>query len=98
MVQKKEWEKEYRDSTFVTMHDAPQKFFLRFLKYLKKAGVDIKDLKVLDLGCGTGRNANYLAELGAIVTGIEISDTAVRLAKKRAEEKELKVKYVLASI
>ena len=98
MSQKTEWEKEYRESTFVTLHDEPQKFFLRFLKFLKKSNIDISKLHAVDLGCGTGRNANYLAEQGTKVIGIEISDTAIRLAQKRAEEKDLDVKYILGDI
>jgi SAM-dependent methyltransferase len=40
---------------------------------------------VLDLGSGTGRNANYIAQLGNSVEGLEISSTAVRLAQERAK-------------
>jgi ubiquinone/menaquinone biosynthesis C-methylase UbiE len=98
MPQKKEWEKEYKESVFVTLHNEPQKFFLRFLKFLKKNKFDFKDKKVLDLGCGTGRNSNYLAELGADVSGIDISSSAIKIARERAEEKKLKAGYVIGDI
>lgn len=94
MPQKKEWEKEYKESVFVTLHNEPQKFFLRFLKFLKKNKFDFKDKKVLDLGCGTGRNSNYLAELGADVSGIDISSSAIKIARERAERKGFKARPV----
>jgi ubiquinone/menaquinone biosynthesis C-methylase UbiE len=98
MPQKKEWEKEYKESVFVTLHNEPQKFFLRFLKFLKKNKFKLKGKSVLDLGCGTGRNSNYLAGLGAGVSGIDISGSAIRIAQKRARKEELKVKYIVSDI
>ncbi|OGD69382.1 hypothetical protein A3I18_02385 [Candidatus Campbellbacteria bacterium RIFCSPLOWO2_02_FULL_35_11] len=86
-MQKDIWEKEYRNPKLVTGHDKPQSFFLKFLKWYRKyhglAVVNFGNLRVLDLGSGTGRNANYLAQKGFVVTGIEISDTAIRIAKER---------------
>ena len=99
MTQEKQWEKEYKDSKFITKHEAPQKFFIRFLKFLKKEKqIEIRGLKILDLGCGVGRHANYLASLGALVTGLEISKTALKIARERAEREKLKVDYRLTDI
>jgi SAM-dependent methyltransferase len=39
---------------------------------------------VLDYGCGTGATALLLAEHGAKVTGIDISEVAIRIARKQA--------------
>lgn len=39
--------------------------------------------QVLDIGCGTGVNAKWLGELGEKVYGVEMSDEAIGLAKKR---------------
>lgn len=38
---------------------------------------------VLDLGCGGGRNAHYLAERGYKVYGVDIAATAVEFCRKR---------------
>jgi SAM-dependent methyltransferase len=38
--------------------------------------------RVLDAGCGSGRNMLELARLGT-VTGVELSDTSVELARER---------------
>jgi SAM-dependent methyltransferase len=99
MPQEKAWEKEYLESRFITKHDKPQKFILRFLKYLKKEEkVSLENLRILDFGSGTGRNSNYLASLGARVEGIEISREAINLARKRAVEMNLNVKYMYGNI
>lgn len=39
---------------------------------------------VLDLGCGTGENAVYLASLGFEVTGVELIEAAVAKARRKA--------------
>lgn len=46
-------------------------------------------MKVLDLGCGDGTTAIPAAELGADVTGIDISRTLVKAGNKRIAEKNL---------
>jgi SAM-dependent methyltransferase len=93
------WEKEYRNPLLVTKNDGPQADTLRFLKYLKKEEkYPVESRTILDLGCGTGRNANYLADRGNTVIGIEISKTALALAKKRAQELSVSVDYRLADI
>ncbi len=99
-MQEKIWEKEYRNSKFVTGNSKPQKFFLRFLKYLKKQKIltDLNNIKVLDLGSGMGKNANYLAQKEARVVGMEISDIAVGIAQERAKELGSGVQYLKHSI
>ena len=92
------WEKEYQNRRLVTCDAKPQKFFLKFLKFLKKEGVSIDKLKILDLGSGTGRNANYLVERGAKVLGMEIAKNALDLARKRSLELGLKLDYLHQSI
>lgn len=93
------WEREYKNPGFVTKKDGPQADTLRFFKWLKKDQKFILENKnVLDLGCGTGRNSNYLAERDNTVTGIEISKTAITLAQERALEMDLKVNYILGDI
>ncbi|HEY5587916.1 MAG TPA: class I SAM-dependent methyltransferase [Candidatus Paceibacterota bacterium] len=93
------WEKEYRNPLLVTKNEGPQADTLRFLKFLKKEEkYKVEDKVILDLGCGTGRNANYLAERGNSVIGIEISKTALNLAKERARELGVEVDYRLGDI
>jgi SAM-dependent methyltransferase len=39
--------------------------------------------RILEYGCGTGSHAFALADRGAVVTGIDISNTAIELARSR---------------
>lgn len=41
--------------------------------------------RVLDMGCGTGSNAVYLASKGFSVTGLDFTEWAVEAARKRVE-------------
>jgi SAM-dependent methyltransferase len=92
------WDREYKNPKLVTKNDGPQKDTLRFLKFLKKEqGYYVEKRNILDLGCGTGRNANYLAEDNNVI-GIEISKTALNLAKERAGELGVNVDYRLGDI
>lgn len=52
----------------------------------------------LDVAMGQGRNALYLAEQGWQVTGVDISDEGVRLAKQAAAERGVALETVLANI
>jgi SAM-dependent methyltransferase len=45
---------------------------------------DCAGLRALEYGCGTGGHAFSLAERGALVTGIDISEVAVASARERA--------------
>lgn len=93
------WEREYKNPLFVTKNDGPQADTLRFLKFLKKEEkFQVEDKNILDLGCGTGRNANYLADMGNNVIGIEISKTAINIAKERAKKLGVNVDYRLGDI
>lgn len=93
------WEKEYRNPKLVTKKEEPQSDTLRFLKFLKKEEkYRVEEKSILDLGCGTGRNANYLADFGNKMIGIEISKTAIILAQNRAKDMGVSVDYRLGDI
>jgi cyclopropane fatty-acyl-phospholipid synthase-like methyltransferase len=48
---------------------------------------------VLDIGCGTGENALYLAARGHAVFGLDGSATGIELARKKAVERQLPVQF-----
>lgn len=48
---------------------------------LRRIG-DVKGLCVLDAGCGEGKNAGWLAEKGALVRAIDVSETALASARR----------------
>ncbi len=93
MSQESAWEKEYANPTFLTKDIRPQSDTVRFVKVLKKDGFFVDGSHILDLGCGTGRNSQYFAGLGAHVTGIEISSTALTIAKEYAKTHNLNIVY-----
>ena len=51
---------------------------------------DLKDKKVLDLGCGSGNNCIKAVELGAnYVLGTDVSKNMIELAKKTNKDKKI---------
>ncbi|MFI8999181.1 class I SAM-dependent methyltransferase [Streptomyces sp. NPDC053541] len=50
--------------------------------------------RVLDLGCGPGRNARYLAERGFAVDAVDLSAGALAWARERAEAAGLPVRFL----
>lgn len=50
--------------------------------------------RALDIGCGTGTNAIWLAERGIDVLGTEISPTAIAAANKKIAGKNLSIRFI----
>jgi 2-polyprenyl-3-methyl-5-hydroxy-6-metoxy-1,4-benzoquinol methylase len=67
-------------------------------KFLKKASRGLRDLRVLDLGTGTGTSALYCAKEGARCFGVEVSKTATEIALKNAQILNLDVEFILGDI
>jgi 2-polyprenyl-3-methyl-5-hydroxy-6-metoxy-1,4-benzoquinol methylase len=60
---------------------------------VKYAELD-QPLDILDLACGHGRHANALAQLGHQVTGLDLTDGFLKVAKKEALKINVDVKYI----
>ncbi len=58
---------------------------------------DVNALLGLDIGCGEGYNTRLLAECGAWVTAIDISDAFLQHAKQSEDRDPLGIRYALAS-
>ncbi len=54
--------------------------------------------QVLELGCGTGADATFLARQGFDVTAVERSPTAIERARVRAEQENALVRFVLGDV
>jgi ubiquinone/menaquinone biosynthesis C-methylase UbiE len=51
---------------------------------------------VLDAGCGTGENALHLASLGLSVLGVDVAETALAIARAKADDRGIEVEFVVA--
>lgn len=61
--------------------------------------VDILPIgRVLDIAMGEGRNAVYLAKKGFIVDGVDLSETALRKARRMARENRVNVNFFNADL
>jgi 2-polyprenyl-3-methyl-5-hydroxy-6-metoxy-1,4-benzoquinol methylase len=52
-----------------------------------------KSLKILDIGCGTGRHSIELSKRGYAVTGIDLSESQLKRAKEKAADGGLKIDF-----
>jgi ubiquinone/menaquinone biosynthesis C-methylase UbiE len=51
---------------------------------------------VLDAGCGTGENALHLASLGLSVVGVDVAETALAIARAKADDRGIEVEFAVA--
>jgi 2-polyprenyl-6-hydroxyphenyl methylase/3-demethylubiquinone-9 3-methyltransferase len=61
------------------------------------ARLDLRDARVADVGCGGGLLSEALARAGAQVTGIDLGDKVISIAKLHLHESNLKVDYRVQS-
>jgi 2-polyprenyl-3-methyl-5-hydroxy-6-metoxy-1,4-benzoquinol methylase len=52
-----------------------------------------KQLRILDIGCGTGRHSIELTKRGYNATGIDLSETQLNRAKEKAAEQKLQIDF-----
>ena len=64
------------------------------IKNIKKP---LKNIKILDIGCGGGLLCEPLSKLGAEVIGIDASEKNIKIAKTHAKKNNLNINYYFAS-
>jgi len=52
-----------------------------------------KSLKIIDIGCGTGRHSIELAKRGYQVTGIDLSKSQLKRAREKAKEQGVEISF-----
>ena len=57
----------------------------------------LKNIKILDIGCGGGLLSEPMCRLGAKVTAIDASEKNIGVAKLHAKKNKLDIKYICAS-
>lgn len=88
----RDWEKVYSERSLAQIpwhSDKPDQEFIELIESEK-----IHNHYVLDVGCGAGTDAIYLASRGNNVTAIDISREAIRIARERAEKAGIKINFV----
>lgn len=80
------WEKAFKKDKSFLFGSQPNKTIVEFEHLFRKDGV------VLDVGCGDGKNALYLAERGfENIDAFDISEAAIEKLKKLSAEKEANI-------
>ena len=58
----------------------------------------VQPSKTIDIGCGAGNYAIYLASVGFDVTGVDISPSAIAIAEANAKEENVSCRFVVADV
>ena len=64
---------------------------------IKSSDKPLKNIKLLDIGCGGGLLSEPMCRLGANVVGIDASKKNIEVAKFHAKKNNLKINYKVAS-
>jgi SAM-dependent methyltransferase len=81
--QKEQWEKMYQQKDF--FGEQPSEFAVRAMEDFRKHGAK----RVLELGCGQGRDSFYFIENGLDVVALDYSETGICQMAERAEKMKL---------
>jgi len=84
------WDASYHDGPAPWDIGGPQPAVVRLASEGRFAGA------VLDAGCGSGENALYIASLGLSVLGIDVAETALAVARKKAGDRGIEVEFAAA--
>ena len=64
---------------------------------IKNKKIPLKNLKILDIGCGGGLLSEPMSRLGAKVTGIDASNNNIKIANAHLKKSKLKINYICSS-
>jgi len=83
---KEYFDEKYKKTKGLLWGKEPSKIIVNSEKLFKRKS------KILDLGCGEGKDALFLAKKEHKVTAIDISESAINKLNERAKEEKLKIK------
>jgi SAM-dependent methyltransferase len=81
------WDASYHDGPAPWDTGRPQPAVVRLVSEGRFAGA------VLDAGCGTGENTLHVASSGLAVLGIDVAETAVAMARAKADERGIEAEF-----
>lgn len=84
------WDASYQDGPAPWDVGGPQPAVVRIAAEDGFAGA------VLDVGCGSGENALYVASLGFSVLGVDVAETALAIGRENAAERGIEVEFAVA--
>jgi SAM-dependent methyltransferase len=87
------WEEKYRSGQTPWDTGRPSSELVRVV-----AEENLTPCRAVDLGCGTGANAVWLASQGYEVTGIDLSPLAVERARERARAANVNARFLQADV
>jgi len=85
----RDWEKVYEAEATPWDVGQPEDALVEFID----SGL-VKPCRVLEIGCGNGNDAIFLAKKGFDVTVIDISKRAIEIAKERAKNANVKCNFI----
>ena len=89
-AERDKWDARYRDGAYEG-RTHPTALLAKWLPTLPRG-------RALDVACGTGRNALYLAANGFSVTALDISSVALDRGRRAAAERGLTVEWLCADL
>jgi SAM-dependent methyltransferase len=87
------WEERYRSRERIR-----EDFAIEPVPLVERTARTLPPGRALDLACGTGRNALWLAEQGWKVTAVDGAASAIQTLLERARERNLEVNTVVADL
>src|SRR5437879_5918957 len=84
-----DWEKHYRQAVYLEAEPHP---------LVSDFAAKLAPGRALDIACGAGRHALWLAERGWSVTAVDSSPTAIQILQRRSAEKAVQVNSVVADL
>ena len=89
-VQREDWDRRYAEPNLL-WSATPNRFLVR-------EAIGLTPARALDLACGEGRNALWLADLGWHVTAVDYSSVAIEKARERAAAEAADIAFVCVDL
>ena len=89
-MQREDWDKRYAS--------VENLWAVKPNRFLVAEVTELEPGRALDLACGEGQNAIWLATLGWDVTGVDFSEVAIAKARARAERDDVRVEFTCADL